>query len=156
MKKRVMDLWFAHRSGEIDAFDWFTDYVTMLDDLSELGVKTQETREDLKDLWERFNQFNDFIKLPRRKYYRIRNLGEIATKIRAIELDYMEKYQTISDEIDAFSAPSECYALATRGMEDEQEEERQRVFKRYRVNEELYKSELKQRVDGKWRYNHQI
>ena len=155
--RRAKDLVISQRHEGEDVFGWFTDCQVALDEMSEMGLPTMETRKALNELWERFNYLYEKVNtLPRKPCFWLYHLGEIATKIRNVALRYDEMYSNISDEIDAFGAPSECYSLATKGMDDEMEMEYKEIFETYHTNAFDFDREMKKRVSGKWLYDNRL
>ena len=48
-KEVAEQLWEAHQLGELNSFEWLTQYTVMLDDIMELGFSTHQLREEMKE-----------------------------------------------------------------------------------------------------------
>lgn len=86
------------------------------------------------------------------KTYEIKNLGEITGCVLKIMNKYNSEWYAIDEDLRAFSAPSECWGLAFEGFDKKFAEEVISAVSAFGIDYLLFKSELEERVDGKWLY----
>ena len=77
---------------------------------------------------------------------KISNLGEIASKLKAVSDYYREACDVATEDLKAFNAPSECYGDVLNSIERQENEDRQAVLDYFGISYEEYRKEVNSRI----------